>query len=143
MTDVEQPIDLDAIRRHFETDHFATSSGMRIVELLPGRARTVLQVEKRHLNSVGTVQGGAIFTLADLAFALACNCRGQVAVAVSTNLSFLKATRSGALYADAVEISRSRRLSTCTVRVTNDAGELVALFQGTAFIKDEPFPPNL
>ena len=38
--------------------------------------------------------------------------------------------------------SRSRRLSVCTVRVTNDAGELVALFQGTAYIKDEPFPPS-
>jgi acyl-CoA thioesterase len=65
-----------------------------------------------------------------------------VAVAVNTNLSFLRPTRSGTLCAEATEVSRSRRISTCTVRVTNDAGELVALFQGTAFIKDEPFPPQ-
>jgi acyl-CoA thioesterase len=44
------------------------------------------------------------------------------------------------LYAEATEVSRSRKISTCTVRVTNDTGELIALFQGTAYIKDEPFP---
>ena len=138
----ELPSDLDAIRHHFETDLFAATSGVRIVELCPGKARTLLNVEDRHLNSVGIVQGGAIFTLADLAFALACNSGGRVAVAVSTNLSFVKATRSGTLHAEATEVSRSRRISTCTVRVTNDSGELVALFLGTAFIKDEPFPPE-
>jgi acyl-CoA thioesterase len=133
--------DLEPIKHHFENDRFATSSKMRLVELRPGYARTSLTVEDRHLNSVGTVHGGAIFTLADFAFGAASNTGGEVAVAVNTSLSFLKATRSGTLYAEATEISRSRKLSVCTVRVTNDAGELVALFQGTAYIKDEPFPP--
>jgi len=136
--------DLEVIIRHFENDRFAATSGMRMVELRAGYAKTALEVQQRHLNSVGTVQGGAIFTLADLAFAMACNSRGRVAVAVNTSLSFLKATRSGTLYAEAVEISRSNRLSSCTVRVTNDAEELVALFQGTAYIKDEVLPlPNV
>ena len=134
--------DFESIKHHFENDRFAASSGMRLVELRPGFARTSLEIEDRHLNSVGIVQGGAIFTLADLAFAMACNSGGKVAVAVSTNLSFLKATRSGTLHAEATEVSRSRKLSVCTVRVTNDAGELVALFRGTAYIKDEPFPPG-
>jgi len=136
------PDDLDAVKRHFENDRFAASSGMRLVELRPGFATTSLTIEDRHLNSVGIVQGGAIFTLADLAFAMACNSGGKVAVAVSTNLSFLKATRSGTLHAEAIEVARSRRISTCTVRVTNEGGELIALFQGTAYIKDEPFPPE-
>ncbi len=131
---------LEAIRHDFENDRFATSSGMRLVELRPGFAKTSLQVEERHLNSIGTVQGGAIFTLADFAFGAAVKTGGKVAPAISANLSFLKAVRSGLLYAEATEISRSRKLSVCTVRVTNDAGELVALFQGTAYIKDEPFP---
>ncbi len=134
--------DLDAIKRHFANDRFAASSGMRLVELRPGFARTSMEVEDRHLNSVGIVQGGAIFTLADLAFAMACNSAGKVAVAINTNLSFLKATRSGTLHAEAAEVARSRKISTCTVRVTDQAGELIALFQGTAFIKDEPFPPE-
>ena len=134
--------DLDAILHHFATDRFAASSGMRLVELRPGFAKTSLEIEDRHLNSVGIVQGGAIFTLADLAFAMACNSAGKVAVAINTSLSFLKATRSGTLHAEASEVARSRKISTCTVRVTDDAGELIALFQGTAYIKDEPFPPE-
>ncbi len=133
--------DFEAIKHQFENDRFAATSGMRLLELGPGYAKTNLQVEPRHLNNVGTVQGGAIFTLADYAFGAASKTGGRVAVAVSTNLSFLKPTRSGTLYAEATEVSRSRRLSVCTVQVTNDAGELVALFQGTAYIKDEPFPP--
>ena len=136
------PNSIDAIKHYFENDRFAATSGMRLVELQPGLAKTALKIEDRHLNSVGIVQGGAIFTLADLAFAMACNSAGRVAVAVNTNLSFLKATRSGNLYAEAREVSRSRKISTCTVQVTNDAGDLVALFQGTAYIKDEPFPPQ-
>ena len=73
---------------------------------------------------------------------MACNSAGKVAVAVNTNLSFLKATRSGTLHAEATEVARSRKISTCMVRVTDNAGELVALFQGTAYIKDGPFPPE-
>ena len=134
--------ELDVIKRYFENDRFAASSGMRLVELRLGFARTSLEIEDRHLNSVGIVQGGAIFTLADLAFAMACNSAGKVAVAVSTNLSFLRATRSGTLYAEATEVARSRKISTCTVRVTDNAGDLIALFQGTAYVKDEPFPPE-
>ncbi len=134
--------DLDAIQRHFANDRFASSSGIRLLNLRPGYARTSLDIEDRHLNAVGIAQGGAVFTLADLAFAVACNWGGKTAVAVNTNLTFLKATRSGTLYAEATEIARSRKLSTCTVRVTDATGELVALFQGTAYIKEEPFPPS-
>ena len=133
---------LESIRHHFENDRFAAASGMTLVELRPGFAKTRLAIEDRHLNNVGLVHGGAIFTLADFAFGAAAKTGGKVAVGVNTSLSFLKATRSGTLYAEATEISRSRKLSVCTVRVTNDAGELVALFQGTAYIKDEPFPPQ-
>jgi acyl-CoA thioesterase len=132
---------LDAIRHHFETDRFAAANGMRLVELRPGYSKTSMAVGERHFNSIGTVHGGAIFTLADFAFGAAVKTGGMAAPAVATSMSFLKATRSGTLYAEAKEVSRSRKLSVCTVQVTNDAGELVALFQGTAYIKDEPFPP--
>ena len=134
--------EMDVLRQCFQNDRFARTNGVELLELRPGYALSQLKIEDRHLNGVDIVQGGAIFTLADFTFAVACNTSGHVAVAVSTNLSFLKATRAGTLRAEGVEISRSKRISTCTVRVTNDADELVALFQGTAFIKDEPFPPK-
>jgi acyl-CoA thioesterase len=135
-------MDLKAVKDYFKNDRFAASNGMQLLELRSGFARTSLAIEDRHLNSVGIVQGGAIFTLADLAFAMACNSDGKIAVAISVHISFLKASRSGTLIAEATEVARSRRISTCSVRVTNDAGELVALFHGTAYIKDEAFPPE-
>ena len=131
---------LETNKHHFADDGFATASGMRLVELRAGFAKTSLEVEERHLNNVGMVHGGAIFTLAAFAFGAAAKTGGHAAVGVSTSLSFLKATRSGTLMAEATEVSRSRKLSVCTVRVSNATGELVALFQGTAYIKDEPFP---
>lgn len=133
--------DLDAIKHHFENAPFAASNGIRLVELGPGFAKTALTVEDRHLNNLGTVHGGAIFTLADHAFGVAAKTGGKAAVAINASVSFIRAARSGTLYAEAIEVARSRRISTCTVRVTDDAGELIALLQGTAYIKDEPFPP--
>ena len=114
--------DFEAIRHYFENDRFAAANGMRLVELRPGFAKTSLAVEERHLNNVGTVQGGAIFTLADFAFGAASKTGGKVAVAISTNLSFLQPTRSGRLYAEATEVSRSRKLSVCSVRSPTTPG---------------------
>jgi acyl-CoA thioesterase len=133
--------DLEAIKDRFAEAPFSTDCGMTLLELRPGYAKTAMTVEDRHFNVVGTVHGGAIFTLADFAFGAAAKTAGKVAVAVNTSISFVKAVRGGTLYAEATEVARSRKLSTCTVRVTDEAGALVALFQGTAFIKDEPFPP--
>ena len=127
----------ESIKQRLENDQFAMTNGMQLVEVRPGFAKTCLQIEQRHLNCMGIVQGGAIFTLAAFAFEAVLNSISRIAVGINTNISFMKATQSGTLYAEATEISRSRRLSVCTARVTNDAGELVALFQGTAYIKAE------
>ena len=106
---------------HFEHERLAATSGVRIPVLKPGYARAALTIEDRHLNSVGMVQGGARFTLADFASAMACNSGGRVAVAINTSLSFLKAAHCGVLYAEATEVARSRRISACTMRATSRA----------------------
>ena len=124
----------------FGGDRFAALAGVELLDVAPGRSTARLTVAPHHLNSVGIVQGGAIFTLADFAFAAACNAAGQAAVAVAMNLSCLKPTTAGVLVAEAVEISRSRRISVCTVRVVNQDDALVALFQGTASIRDDRLP---
>jgi acyl-CoA thioesterase len=126
------------IAEFFERDRFAQGCGIRILEVRTGYGRAEMDVEPRHLNSVGILQGGALFTLADLAFALACNSHGVVAVGSQADVTYFKAVRSGRLTAVAEEISRTRRLSTCLVRITNDTGELVALFKGVAYIKGTP-----
>jgi acyl-CoA thioesterase len=131
---------MSELKRFFEGDRFAALVGIELEEVRPGYARARLAVEERHLNGAGVVQGGAIFTLADFTFAAAANSRGRLALAIEAHLTFLRATRAGSLVAEAREESSSRRLSTCTVRVTDDAGEAVALFTGTAFRKDDPVP---
>jgi acyl-CoA thioesterase len=122
----------------FEADRFARENGMRIVEVRPGFSRAAMTVEPRHLNAVGILQGGAVFTLADLAFALACNSHGVVAVGCQADITYFRAVQSGELTATAEEVSRTRRLSTCVVRVTDEGQELVALFKGVAYIKGVP-----
>ena len=132
---------MDTLKRFFKKDKFAQRANIELLSVSPGQARAKMTLHPHHLIGYGTVQCGAIFTLADFAFGAAIKTGGQVSLAVHTSIAFLKATRSGTLVAEATEVSRSRKLSVCTVRVTNAAGELVAMFQGTAYIKDEPFPP--
>jgi acyl-CoA thioesterase len=123
-------------------DRFAAANGIEVVEAGLGYARARMVAEERHLNSVGLVHGGALFTLAAAAFFAACNAAGKLAVGIHMNLECLQPGRLGELRAEAREEARSRRIATCSVRVTDGAGDLVAMFQGTAYVKDEPFPPK-
>ncbi len=93
-----------------------------------------------HLNGVDVAQGGAVFTLADFAFAAASNSHGNVALAVNVSITFMKAARTGTLWAEAREISKNFKLGSYTVEVKDDQGELVALFQGMVYRKSEKIP---
>ncbi len=121
---------------YFRRDRFARLTGARLVETRPGYARARMRIEDRHRNGLDVAMGGAVFTLADLAFAAASNSRGRVAVALQVSISFLKAGQ-GTLTAEAREVARSHRISTCEVRVTDAGGDLVASFQGLAYLKKE------
>jgi acyl-CoA thioesterase len=131
-------MEMELIARFFENDRYAKENGIRIVEIRPGYARTEMTVEPRHLNAVGILQGGALFTLADLAFAAASNSHGVVAVACQADVTWFRAVESGKLTATAEEIARTRKLSTCVVRITGQHDDLVALFKGVAYIKGTP-----
>lgn len=129
---------LEEWKKYFSCDSFATGMGAELVELEPGRAVARMKVNAQHLNAVGTVMGGAIFTLADFAFAAASNSHGTVAVASDVHISFVRAVTEGELTAEAVEVSRGRTLAHYDVRVRDSEGKIVALFHGTAFRKNEP-----
>ncbi len=117
------------------TDHYAEALKIQLLEARDGYAKTLLKVEKKHTNSLGFTHGGAIFSLADYAFAHACNFGDNVAVAVQVNINFLKPSVEGdTLTAEAVRISDGKTTGLYHISVKNQ-DKLVAFFSGLAFKK--------
>lgn len=131
---------MQALKEFFKRDQFARHCGIELETVAPGHAVARMPVHPHHLNGIGTVQGGAIFTLADFAFAAASNSHGTIAVAVNVSITFMKAVSAGALIAEAREVSTNSKLGTYTVTITNEKSEIVAHFQGLAYRKDKPLP---
>lgn len=131
---------LERIRRASGNDSFAAHCGAVLTEVGPGSATARMEIRDHHLNAVGIVHGGAIFTIADFAFAMASNSHGTVAVAINANISFVKAVRGGVLTATAREVSRNTKLASYAIDVTDDAGDLVASFQGMVYRKSSEVP---
>jgi acyl-CoA thioesterase len=128
---------MDKIKNFFKNDRFADYVGIELLECSPGSAKAKMDVEEHHLNGVNIAHGAAIFALADLAFAVASNSHGNVAVAINANISFLKAVSSGTLIAEAKELSRNPKLASYTVRITDSNDELIAIFQGMVYRKKD------
>lgn len=123
------------LKGFFKRDRFAEFLGIELLEAGEGFARSRMQIGNEHLNGIGTVHGGAIFTLADFTFSVASNSHGNVTVAINADISFMNAAKDGTLTAEAREISRNHKLGTYTVEVRDDTGELVAIFRGMTYIK--------
>jgi acyl-CoA thioesterase len=134
---VNEEVTLKAIQNFFRKDLFAGFVGIELIEAGNGRAKARLPIGDRHRNGLGLVHGGAIFTLADLAFAAAVNSRGRAAVAIHCSISYLKAAAGDILFAEAEEISCGPKIAAYTIRVTDASGEIIALFEGMAYRKKE------
>lgn len=117
------------------TDHFADALGIRLLEVIDGYAKVEMKVEKTHTNALGFTHGGAIFSLADYAFAHACNYGDNVAVAVQVSINFLKPSTEGdILTAEAERISDGKTTGLYQVKVKS-GDKIVAFFTGLAFKK--------
>ena len=129
---------MQGIKGFFSTnDLFARHAGIELLDVGPGWAKASMKIEPFHFNGAKTVHGGALFTLADFAFAVASNSHGTLAMGINTSMSFVKAALKGTLYADALEQSRGPKLASYSVTITDDAGDVVAIFQGMAYRKKE------
>jgi len=131
---------MNGIKDFFKNDAFAANAGVELLEAGNGYARARMEIKPMHLNGGGVCQGGAIFTLADLAFAVACNSHATLTLSITSAIQIFKSEKSGFLYAEAREIYDHKRLSHCEVRITNEQGDLVATFNGTGYRKDTPLP---
>jgi acyl-CoA thioesterase len=127
----------EQIIERFKADRYATEvTGIEIVDAKLGYAKTKLIIQPKHFNAVGIVQGGVVFTLADFAFAVASNAGvEEITVAIECNLSFMKPTTTGTLFAEAALISKTKSLVSYSIPVTNENGELAAQFYGRGFTK--------
>ncbi len=115
----------------FAQDHASQMMGMRIVKVGPGRAELTMSVRADMLNGHATCHGGFIFTLADSAFAFACNSNNQTTVASGAGIDFLAPAREGdVLTAVAEERSATGRTGVYDITVCNQRGETIALFRG-------------
>ncbi len=127
----------DKILKILEKDRFASVNGITLIEAESGYAHAQMTITDNHLNGVGMVQGGAIFTLADFAFAAASNLSGNITVSVNANIAFFKSPKGNVLKAIATEISSSKKLCNYNVDIFDEEGTLVAKFHTTGYFKGE------
>lgn len=131
-------MDTGTARKFFADDRYASLTGVEIIEAGNGYCKTRLKLEEKHLNAANVVQGGAIFTLADLAFAVASNSHGQLALAINVNISYLNSVTDGILYATATEVNEPNRLGAYDVLVTDEKQRIIARFNGMVYRKKQP-----
>jgi acyl-CoA thioesterase len=131
-----------AIQQFLSTkDLFARHAGIELLDVGPGWSKVAMKIEPFHFNAAGTVHGGAIFTLADFAFAAASNSHGTLAMAINASVSFVKAATTGTLFAEAREQSLNPKLASYSVTVTDDGNAVVAIFQGMVYRKKDSLIP--
>jgi acyl-CoA thioesterase len=116
-------------------DRLAQWFGMEVVEAGPGRAKVRLKISDKLYNAADMVHGGALFSLADYAFALAANSGDDIGIAVSATMHYIQPAKQGLLYAECHEVTRNRRMGTYTATVTDETGQVVSTFQGLAYYK--------
>ena len=117
---------IEELREFFKDDIFATDAGCVIDDVGEGFSVCSMPVEAKHKNARGGVMGGAIFTLADFAFAVAANAGGVPTVSVSANTMFMKGAKGTRLIARATLIHNGRTTCAASVRVTDDLGTNIA-----------------
>lgn len=127
--------ELERIRQYFQGDRFATEcTGIVIEEAYPGFSRCVLQIEPRHCNALGNPMGGAVFTLADYACAVASNCGNSEVVTQASQITFLSAAKGTTLIAKAHEVKAGRKLCFYQTDVTDELGTQVAYVTASGFV---------
>jgi len=128
---------METVRNFFKNDTFADHVGIELLEVSEGRAKAKMEIKEHHLNGINIAHGGAIFSLADLVFAVASNSHKTIALGINASISYLKAATGGTLIAEAKEVSINPKLATYEVRVTDKHNDLIAIFLGTVYRKKD------
>src|SRR6478672_8493946 len=124
----------DVVRHMMENDFFSQWMGVEVLDVREGYSRVKMSIRKEMVNGFGIVHGGIPFSLADTAFAFACNNRNNLSVALDVTITFTKAVNVGdVLTAEAKEFHNGRSTGVYQIIVSNQNNEQIALFKGTCF----------
>ena len=122
-----------------EHDLFSQWLGIEVLEIQEGHSLIQMTVRPEMVNGFGIVHGGIAFSLADSAFAFACNNRNNLSVALDTSINFMKPVQVGdKLRAEAKEIHNGRSTGLYQITITNQYEQQVAVFKGTCFRTGKP-----
>jgi len=117
-----------------ENDFFSQWLGVEVLEIKEGYSKVRMTIRKEMVNGFGIIHGGIPFSLADTAFAFACNNRNNLSVALDVTISFTKAVHiDDILTAEAKEVHNGKSTGVYLITVSNQNNEQVALFKGTCF----------
>ena len=115
-------------------DLFSQWLGIEVIEVAEGYSKIKMTVRNEMINGLGIVHGGIAFSLADSAFAFACNNRNVLSVALDTSINFLKQVQVGdILIAEAKELHNGKSTGLYQINIINQHHHLVAVFKGTCF----------
>jgi acyl-CoA thioesterase len=125
----------DELIRNVRNDIFARYVGIQLLEVHEGYAVAELTLNENHLNGVNRVHGGVIFTLADYAFAAACNSVGHTTTGINVSITYFKTPAGNKIKAVAKELSSQNRICGYQVEVLDEDGSLIASFNGLGYRK--------
>lgn len=138
----EGPSAEKVVAHMLETDAFSRWLGVEMLAVKPGYSKIQMKLREEMLNGLGVIHGGVAFSLADSAFAFACNSYNNRALALDTSINFTRPALPGeVLTAETAEIHKGRSTGLYQVIITNSAGEMVALFKGTCLCTGKPLIP--
>jgi acyl-CoA thioesterase len=124
----------DVVDHMIKNDLFSQWLGIEVIEIKEGYSKIKMTVRKEMINGFDIVHGGIAFSLADSAFAFACNNRNNLSVALDTSINFTKPVHPGdILTAEAKELHNGRSTGLYHITITNQRDHVVALFKGTCF----------
>lgn len=117
-----------------EHDLFSRWLGIEVLEVKEGYSKIKMMVRKEMINGFGIVHGGIAFSLADSAFAFACNSRNNLSVALDTSINFIKPVHvDEVLVAEAKEVHNGKSTGLYQISITNQKDHPVALFKGLCY----------
>lgn len=124
----------EVVNHMMENDLFSQWLGISVLEIKEGYSKIKMTVRPEMINGFGIVHGGIAFSLADSAFAFACNNRNVLSVALDTSINFLKPVHVGdILTAEAKELHNGKSTGLYHITITNQKEHVVAVFKGTCY----------